>query len=120
MASHKHRVLYDKALMHTPEWDNLYSIWTLMGKKQIRGAFEYFMDLYNWAMQNGFICGAILRRHDESKPCSPDNCYWSEAIHERAWNEKEKASIRRFDETVGKIRAYYGMKPLVQEGAYDL
>ena len=113
----RHRDIYDKDLKETPEWQFLYGQWAKMRKLPHSKLFDRFLDFYNWSMANGFAIPAKLRLVDESKMYSPANCLWVHpADNQHSFSAEQKESIEKWNKTVGRIRAYYGLEPLEQKG----
>lgn len=113
----RHEFTYDPALKETPEWKFLYQKWVKSIKKQCSDAFKNFIDFYNWSMAKGFAMDTKLKRLDDSKPYSPENCLWVHpALEEPAWTEEEMEQIRRWNKTVNIIRCHFGMQPFEQKG----
>ena len=109
----RHRVVYDKDLKETPEFQFLYNKWRQVLRHPYNDAFYEFMDFYNWSMSNGFVLGAKLTLIDTSKPYSPSNCAWmppKERVPDIHGEERE-AAIAKWNETVNRFRIHYGMKP---------
>lgn len=82
----KLRLLYQRWKQMTshggrvPEWDN----------------FDTFCC---WAEEAGFECGNTILRIDDGLPWSPDNCCL----------DYKSEFVTRWNKTVNRIRAYYGM-----------
>ena len=113
----RHKDIYDKDLKATPEWQYLYFKWQSIRKLPHSKRFDRFLDFYRWAMACGFVISAKLCLLDESKPYSPDNCLWVlPAGGQPLFSAEQKRSIEKWNKTVGRIRAYYGMEPLEQKG----
>jgi len=76
------------------------------------GAFGSFESFSAWAYQNGFQMGQSMMRHDPGKPVSPENCYFADKAETRAHTKAERESMRRYTDTVNRIRARLGWAPL--------
>ena len=106
---------YDEALKETPEWQYLYSQWQRMGKWRGEG-FTQFIGFYTWSIANGFVLGARLEKLDDGDLYRPENCRWVCSEREDPiFHKAELESIMRYNETVEKIRSYFGMEPLIAE-----
>lgn len=104
---------YDQKIMKTEEGKSLYSRWLDLHKKEYCcDAFKDFMTFYKWSMKNGFRYGLALRRYDNDEPYSPDKCYWAEFGSKHTFNHGIRTSIKKYDDTVNKIRKACGMEPL--------
>lgn len=100
---------YDPALRQTEHGAKLYQCWRRVRSFPHCEEWEYFPNFYEWAMANGYTTEVWLRRVDESKPYEPGNCTWY--IH----GDKKNVPASWADswnETVNRIRKYYGMPPL--------
>lgn len=112
-----HRAVYDPKQRETPEFQTLYNRYYSSNCHKYREAFATFQEFYDWAMATGFVIEAKLARKDPSKPSTPDNLIW--IIPKRKQVEQfgleVQKSIKRWNDTVNRIRANYGMKPLRTE-----
>jgi hypothetical protein len=108
---------YDKELKDTLEWKCLYSRYNATRTSIYRDVFPTFQQFYDWSMANGFVCGAKLGRIDTSKPFIQDNLMWTmpEGKQAKQFRIEVQESIKRWNDTVNRIRANYGMKPLRTE-----
>ena len=82
--------------------------------------FDNFEVFYNWAMTNGYTDGARLSLFDRYGSYSPGNCFWVIPGSGKGTNKKsepgtyylDSAWMWKWDDTVNRIRRYYGMEPI--------
>ena len=109
----RHIVRYDKDLKETPEWKSLYGRYNSFNNRKYRQLFGSFQAFYDWSMANGFAMGARFDRLDPSKPYTLDNCCWvlNDASMLRMTADERTEAIKKWNETVNRIRVHFGMKP---------
>lgn len=98
-----------------PHWNTLRKRWYLLrDSKTISPEFSTAEGFYEWAMGNGYGTGAHLFRKDVCKPYSPENCYFR--VYNKRPPEKKYHTLKSWPDiwnnTVNRIRKYYGMDPL--------
>ena len=114
----RHEIIYDPVAKESPEWRHLYGQWLAIRKSKFGNEFELFNDFYNWAMSNGYVFGARLIRIDQNKPFGPNNCFHylkPKPEQKPDFVPMDEQWIRKWNETVNRIRIHYGMKPLCTE-----
>ena len=109
----RHSVVYDPQLKQTPEWKSLYGRYHAVKTSVYQDIFPTFQQFYDWAMANGFVCGAKLSRKDPNKPFTPDNCFWElpERKEQHMTVDERNEFIDRWNKTVNRIRVHYGLEP---------
>lgn len=109
----RHRVVYDPELKKSQEWVSLYGRYNAVKTSIYRDIFPTFQQFYDWAMENGFVCGAKLGRKDPNKPFTKDNCFWvmPENKQTNITVDEKNEFIDRWNETVNRIRVHYGFEP---------
>jgi hypothetical protein len=100
---------YDPELRKTEHGSKLYQTWKRVRKCPHCEEWDYFPAFYEWAMQNEYEEGAWLMRDDKNAPFDPINCFWFQPCTESRISQE---FIDRWNETVNRIRKYYGMPPL--------
>jgi GNAT superfamily N-acetyltransferase len=72
---HRYNDKYTAPIKHP-----VYNSWKSMKTRRIASK-EWSSDyqaFYDWSIQNGWSKGLVLRRRDNTAPCSPANCYWGQ------------------------------------------
>ena len=109
------KITYDPEMRNTEHGGRLYAYWKRIKGSDISQEFKKYTDFYAWAMQNGYTLGAKLFKHDQDEPYGPDNCYWiprSEWVNNPPAPSRDYVFEQKWDETVNRIRRYYGMEPI--------
>ena len=101
---------YDPKLRKTELGSKLYQIWKRVRKSPHIEEWDNFPVFYEWAMQSGFEDGVWLRKINQDKPFTPDNCEWYIVSEDKDHIPPEMADS--WNKTVNRIRKYYGMPPL--------
>lgn len=102
---------YEREIMESEEGKRLYEHWQRkVSKNTDSPEFAAFLGFYKWAMEAGFSIGAQLYRRDPKAPFSPDNCVW--ICGEKRFHTRDVEFEMRWNNTVNRIRRYYGMEPL--------
>lgn len=101
---------YDPALRLTEHGSKLYQTWRKILKNPHCDEWGNFPAFYEWAMQSGYEIGSWLKREDINSPFNPQNCFWYLPSESGANIPKE--TLERWNNTVNRIRKYYGMPPL--------
>lgn len=101
--------MYDPALRQTEHGSKLYTTWRSFRNRPHCDKWDNFPNFYEWAMQSGYEVGAWLMRDDKNGPFDPDNCFWFQPCTESRISQE---FIDKWNETVNRIRKYYGMPPL--------
>ena len=101
-------VKYDQDFMKSQEGMSLHSRWKKI-RNQRCAEWDDFMAFVNWALDNGFSMDAQLKRYDSREEFKPGNAYFHEPVDGCTTTEE---SIKRWNDTVNKIRVHFGMKPL--------
>lgn len=83
-----------------------------MKKRPHCEAWDSFPDFYTWSVQNDYTLGARLRLIDDFEPYSPENCVWINPKDDMNDLEFRQCWADKWNETVNRIRKYYGMPPL--------
>lgn len=101
---------YDPALRESKQGQSIYNMWRKLRKAPHCEEWENYPTFYYWVIQNGYAPGSWLRRIDNNKPYTPDNCTWyvvgdNERHVQPGWADE-------WNKTVNRIRKYYGMPPL--------
>lgn len=102
---------YDPALRKTEQGKKLYGTWRRTQRYSRCKEWDDFPAFYDWAVHNGYVNGAWLKRIDEEVPYRPDNCVWyypNDYVGDRmpvSWADE-------WNKTVNRIRKHYGMPPL--------
>lgn len=94
-------------IFEEPEMNALEHKWSRCRKLGVD--FESFEAFCKWAKQSGYTYGRTIKRKDITKPYSPENSFWYEAT-EVCMTKYEKEFIPRWNQTVNRIRAHYGME----------
>lgn len=102
---------YDTKFMKTDEARLLYTKWHTIKRGDCCKEWLDFMAFCEWAFDNDFECGAVLKRYHKSEPYSPRNCYFvfSENTNP-SYNASEFCAL--WNKTVNRIRVHYGLEPL--------
>ena len=101
---------YDREIMESEEGTRLYVHWQgKVSKNTDDPEFATFLGFYKWAMESGFAIGAQLYRRDPKAPYSSDNCVW--IAGEKRIRSEYLEFEKRWNDTVNRIRRYYGMEP---------
>ncbi len=116
------RTTYDPEMRFTEHGSRIYSYWKKVRRNTDYPEFTKFPVFLNWAMSNGYTLGAKLFRRDNAKPFTPENCYW---LSSAEWRGKDHGDgetltynlkwMRKWDETVNRIREHFGMEPIYSE-----
>ena len=101
---------YDPALRQTEHGSRLYQTWRKIQKEPHCKDWDNFPAFYAWALKSGYTLGAWILRADKNKPYEPCNCTWY--IPGRDEKNISPSWADRWNETVNRIRKYYGMPPL--------
>lgn len=111
------RAVYDPKQRETPEFKTLYRRYYSPTSHKYREAFGTFQEFYDWAMATGFVLDARLACKDPDKPYTPDNLIWTMPQMKQVdkYGIEVQESIKRWNETVNRIRVHYGLKPLRTE-----
>ena len=109
----RHHIRYDSSMKAEHGWSSLYNKWRVI-KKELSPDFAMFEDFYKWSVSKGWTPGAHLRRRDDSKPYSPDNCEWysNDLKETNMSNEDREAFVEAWNKSVNRIRRHFGMRPL--------
>lgn len=102
------RIKYDQDFMKSPEGKSLHSRWKNI-RYQRGEEWDEFQAFVDWALANGFTMDAQLKRYDNRVPFNPSNSYFHEPENDYAITAD---CIKRWNDTVNKIRVHFGMKPL--------
>lgn len=89
----------------------LYQKWRRVRKLGCCDEWLDFDQFLKWAKKSGFAADGCLKRHNNSKPYSPRNCYWLECAKTNPSYAKDEF-CERWNNTVNRIRDHYGMAPL--------
>ena len=101
---------YEREIIESEEGQRLYQHWQKKVKKNTDSPeFTTFQGFYKWAMESGFVIGANLYRRNAEEPYTPDNCVW--IVGEKRFNTRDAEFEKRWNNTVNRIRRYYGMEP---------
>lgn len=114
----RHRTIYDKSIRETPDFKPLYDRWQKIKKEGLHPDFAEFPKFFKWSIKHGFVPGAHLIRLDNSKPYGPKNCKWNVACHKdqgHIYGDEQREWIKKWNETVNRIRKHYGMEPVEVE-----
>ena len=102
------RIKYDQEFMKSPEGKSLNSRWRNIRNQRCE-EWEDFQAFVDWALANGFGLELQLKRHDNRVPYQPGNAYFLKPdVEDGTIGE----SIKRWNDTVNKIRKHYGLEPL--------
>lgn len=105
---------YGKKFLETEQGKRIYNIyyWGIRrgGCCEEWQNFDAFCD---WVLKHWNEDAYAAGRVDTSKPFSPDNFRWKLRSDKSTYPRNDFKT--RWNETVNKIRAYYGMEPLVQK-----
>ena len=101
-------VKHDQEFMKSKEGKSLYARWRNIRYQRCE-EWDDFSKFAEWALNNGFSMDAQLKRHDNRVEYKPGNCYFHEPVSEYAIDDD---CIKRWNDTVNKIRVHFGMKPL--------
>ena len=99
---------YDPTLRKTECGINLYNIWRRIRRSPHNEEWNHFPTFYEWAMQSGYELGSWLRRYDDDKPFTEENCLWYVAVD----SVFSKQFVADWNKSVNRIRKHYGMPPL--------
>jgi hypothetical protein len=111
----KKRITFDQEYTKTDHGRRLYAYWRRIKHWTDSPEFLDYLRFYKWAMDNGYTVGAKLFREDENEKFSPDNCFW---VAREDWvgvshaSYMDEVAIRKWDETINRIREHYGMEPI--------
>ena len=108
-------MMHKDGVIKTDEGKALYKIWNRIHMMQCCAAWANdFMEFYNWANENGYELGVVLKRRNHQNPYSPQNCYWSANRElERKKNTYVGSQfIAKWNNTVNRFREHYGMELL--------
>lgn len=109
MANKPYGVAYNPQIRETEQGSRIYTAWKKVRSKPFCEEWRAFLPFYNWSIENGYKPGARIHLIDKEGEYGPDNCVWS--VKEEEETVKE-AWIRKWNETVNRIRKHYGMEPL--------
>lgn len=102
---------HEREIMESEEGKSLYARWSkYISKNNDSPEFATFSGFYKWAMESGFTLEAQLYRRNPKGPFSPDNCVW--LTGEKCIRSDLAEFEMRWNNTVNRIRRYYGMEPL--------
>ena len=104
--------IYPKHMTVTDEGKALYMIWIRIRKATEKyGIFAEYPKFFNWAMDNYYVLGARLHRHDVKKPYSPNNCYFESGKSDNAWLSPDlRRMANEWNRTVNVFRKACGLK----------
>lgn len=106
----------DPGFKYSDDYRRLYSKWKLMQRKGICEEWKNRYAFFGWAMDNGYSTfGCTIKRIDNSKVYSPDNCYFIAEIEKPVVQE----FVNRWNTAVNRIRQHYGMEPFELWGDGD-
>lgn len=118
------KTIHDPNLRYSEKGKRLYGFWKRIHRNIDSPEFEQFTDFYYWAIANGYTDRARLYRYDREEPYSPENCFWVPVGDVAGTKEPQKNGeqsniyyldstwMRKWDETVNRIRLHYGMEPI--------
>ena len=66
--------------------------------------FDSLADFYEWSKESGWDYGKRLRRLDQNKGYSRENCIWMDAEKARRYDSRDGLAIIRWNDTVARIR----------------
>lgn len=102
---------YDRAITESEDGQRLYAYWLQTVKKNTDSPeFQTYPGFYKWSMDAGYSADASLFRRDAKAPYSPENCAWIGG--EKKVTHRDFVFEQKWDETVNRIRRYYGMEPI--------
>jgi hypothetical protein len=97
--------------MASEENKRIYDFWFRLSQKEHSADFRSFMLFRIWALSNGYSAGAVLDRFDESKPYSPENCFWQSPEEKNISFAAHSAAA--WDRLVDGIRVKNGLPPIL-------
>lgn len=103
---------YDREFLETETGKKLYAMWRNIGRSGRCEEWDIFDVFCDWALKHGYDENVQLKRLDSRKRFSPDNCYFSKLKRQYVDGKIHNEQIERWNNTVNKIRKYYGMEPL--------
>lgn len=108
----RHPDPYPKHMTVTDEGKSLYSIWLRIRKNTDKYClFTEYPKFFGWAMDHYYVQGARLRRFDDSKPYTPDNCTFAPVDPEgRSLTPELRRMANEWNRTVNMFRKRCGLK----------